>query len=615
MGLNNFTGSNSQVTNGLPPTNSSPNNPGFGPSMPMSMGPNSGSYDPLEFLIDYNKKFANAGPTMFRDELVHQALGVLISRNKPNLIFVGMAGVGKTKIVEDIAWRLANNDPIVPDGLKSHVIYELPLSNIVAGSSFVGQTEEKLKCVIDFLSETKNKAIVFIDEIHQLVSKDSTYEKIAQILKPALARGDIRTIGATTTQEVNRLQDDPALNRRFSQLIVDEFTQEQTKEILESLVPGLRAHYNYKIDIDPALLPDVVSLADEYRPAGSHRPDNAITLLDRAIGDTIINRKLMERDAANDPIVSQALKSNPVAPVTTRQVQKTAIKLMTGNAKKNDFDINHAKTTFAKIKGQDEVLKDVLRLLQVHDLNLFPSNKPLTILFAGSSGTGKTEITKLIAKELTGLNPIILNMTEYHTSASINRIIGSPTGYIGSNSNQELPFDCLKSNPYQVILLDEFEKGDRSVQRLFMSAFDEGYIKTAKGTPIDFSRAIIIATTNAGHTTNIQHKVGFLQDNQSNKLKENVDTLSNDFDVELLNRFEKIFKFNDLTEDVYKEIIRSQYEEQAARISANSRKFSLPQTIPDDDLNEIVKETYVSKLGARPAEKAVHDYIVSKILP
>lgn len=615
MGLNNFTGSNSQVTNGSPPSNSSPNNPGFGPSMPMPMGSNNGSYDPLEFLIDYNKKFANAGPTMFRDELIHQALGVLISKNKPNLIFVGMAGVGKTKIVEDIAWRLANDDPIVPDGLKSHVIYELPLSNIVAGSSFVGQTEEKLKCVVDFLSETKNKAIVFIDEIHQLVSKDSTYEKIAQILKPALARGDIRTIGATTTQEANRLQDDPALNRRFSQLIVDEFTQEQTKEILESLVPGLRAHYNYKIDIDPALLPDVVSLADEYRPAGSHRPDNAITLLDRAIGDTIINRKLMERNAANDPIVSQALKSNPVAPVTTRQVQKTAIKLMTGNAKKNDFDINHAKATFSKIKGQDEVLKDVLRLLQVHDLNLFPSNKPLTILFAGSSGTGKTEITKLIAKELTGLSPIILNMTEYHTSASINRIIGSPTGYIGSNSNQELPFDCLKSNPYQVILLDEFEKGDRSVQRLFMSAFDEGYIKTAKGTPIDFSRAIIIATTNAGHTTNVQHKVGFLQNNQGNKLKENVDTLSNDFDVELLNRFEKIFKFNDLTEDIYKEIIQSQYEEQAARIAANSRKFSLPQTIPDDDLDEIVKETYVSRLGARPAEKAVHDYIVSKILP
>lgn len=611
MGLNNFTGTNNpSVPNGNGPSASWGGiiGPGIG------MGPGANQYDPEEFLINYNKKYANAGPAMFREDLAHQAMGVLISKNKPNLILIGMAGVGKTKIVEDIAWRLETDDPTVPDTLRNHVVYELPLSNIVAGSSFVGQTEEKLKCVIDFLSDKNNKAIVFIDEIHQLVRGDSTYEKIAQILKPALSRGEIRTIGATTIQEANQLRDDPALNRRFSRLIVDEFTQNQTIQILEKMIPELRAHYAYKIDIDPSILPNIVALADEYRPAGSHRPDNAITLMDRAIGDTIVARKIMEHDAANNPAVLQALKTNPVAPVTERQVQKTAVKLMTGNAKKNDFDLAHAKTTLSKIKGQNETIEKVLRLLQVHDMNLFPSNLPLTMLFAGSSGTGKTEVTKLIARELTGTDPIILNMTEYHSSASINRIIGSQAGYVGYNSNQELPFDCLESNPYQVILLDEFEKGDKSVQRLFMSAFDEGYIKTARGKLIDFSRAIIIATTNAGHTC--KHKtVGFNRSENTNSSKENIDDLSVSFDVELLNRFKKIFRFNDLDKDIYREILISQYQARRDYIRTAKPRLSLPDAIPDEDLDRIIKDTYVSELGARPASEAVDNYITDILVP
>lgn len=610
MGLNNFTGTN---------TPSNPTGNTSGTSFPggtvMPMNPASGSsYDPSELLINYNTKFANAGPTLFRDEIVQQALGVLISKNKPNLILVGMAGVGKTKIVEDIAWRLTTNDPLIPDQLKQHVVYELPLGDIVAGAGILGQLEERISSTIDFLSDPKNKAILFIDEIHQLADGDRTYGKIAQILKPALARGEIRTIGATTLQESSMLMDDPALNRRFSRLIVDEFDQSQTVQILTDMVPSLRKHYNYKIDIDLAILPNVVSIADEYKPAGSHRPDNAITLLDRAIGETLIARKLAEKNAANNPAVLQSIQANPVVPVTERQVQKTAVRLMTGNAKKNDFDVKHAAQTFAKIKGQDHVVKRVLRLLQIHDMNLFPTGKPLTLLFAGNSGTGKTEITKLIAKELTGVKPIILNMTEYHSSASINRIIGSAAGYVGSDSNRELPFDSLESNPYQVILLDEFEKGDRSVQRLFMSAFDEGYIKTAKGKTIDFSRTIIIATTNAGHTNNAKH-VGFNSAVATNKTKENIDDLSQQFDVELLNRFKEIFRFNALTKDVYKDILVSEYAEQIARLKVSKPRLTLNAVIPDDDLDQLVKDTYVSELGARPAVKTVHDYIISQILP
>lgn len=601
MGLSNFTGNNNDDTTRGP----------IGMGVPFAG--NAQSYDPMEYLTNYNEKFKNAGNILFRDEVVHQTLGTLIAKDKPNVILIGMAGVGKTKIVEDIAYKLANDDVILPDQLRGSTIYELPLSGIVAGSSFVGQLEEKIKTVIDFLADPANKAIMFIDEIHQLSSGNPIYDKIAQILKPALARGDIRTIGATTLQESNKLMDDPALNRRFSRIIVDEFTKEQTLQILEDSRASFIMHYGNKISIDPSILPKVVELADEYKPAGSHRPDNTLTLLDRSCGEAIVQRKKAEKALQNDPNMLQVLRSNPVVTITETQVRTTAIKLMTGNAKKNDFDVDKMRAALSKIKGQDNVVEELLKELQKHDLGLFPRSTPLSFMFTGKSGTGKTEVTKIIADELTGMKPIILNMTEYHASASINRIIGSPSGYVGSDSSQELPFDCLESNPYQIILLDEFEKADKSVQRLFMSALDEGYIKTNRGKVIDFSRAIIIATTNAGHV-NAHKSVGFNKAENASSKKDCVDKLSSSFDVEMLNRFEDIITFNELSSDVYREIVASGYEREVERIRTSKPRIKLKDSIPDDDLDDIVKKTYVSDLGARPASRAVKDYIYSQLI-
>ena len=604
MGLSNFTGN---------PTDTNQTNGPSGNGAPMVNIPGvSNDVDPEEFLVNYNEKFKTAGTILFRDEVIYQTLGALVSKNKPNVILVGMAGVGKTKIVEDIAYRLATKHPTLPDQLQGSVIYELPLSNIVAGSMFVGQVEDKLKSVIDFLSDPANKAIVFIDEIHQLLAGGPTYEKIAQILKPALARGDVRTIGATTTQEANKLTDDPALNRRFSRIIVDEFTKEQTITVLDDIKGSFIAHYQNRIAIDPSIFPTIVDLADEYRPAGSHRPDNAITLLDRTIGEAIVERKVTEENLKGNPAVLQALKNNPIISITEKLARTTAVKLMTGNAKKNDFDPAKMADALSRIKGQDHVVDEMLKLLKRHDMGLFPRKTPLTVLFAGKSGTGKTEVTKIIAREMTGIEPIILNMTEYHSSASINRIIGSPTGYVGSDSNQELPFDCLEANPYQIILLDEFEKCDKSVQRLFMSAFDEGCVKTNRGKPIDFSRAIIIATTNAGHV-NAHKEIGFGTKKTDHKLKDSIDKLSTCFDVELLNRFRTIISFNPLDRDTYKDILQSNYVREATRIKAAKPRLKLVDTISDDKLEEMANETYVEELGARPANKAVMDYIYEQL--
>lgn len=581
---------------------------------PTVNGGNDDESDAEELLINYNEKFKSAGPTLFRDQIVYQVCGVLIGKNKPNCVLVGPAGTGKTKIVEDLAWRLTTNDPILPDKLRGSVIYELPLSNIVSGSTLVGQMEQKLKTVMEFI-QADVKRILFIDEIHQLCGDQQTYGKIAQIIKPFLARGEIRVIGATTSQEAGMLLDDPALNRRFSRIIVDEFTQSQTIEVLKSMKLTFFEHYDRKPLIDDSLLETVVKLADQYAPAGSHRPDNAITLLDRTIGEAMVNHKLMLRNAQSNPTALQALQAIHHLPITTESVKRTAIRLMTGNAKKNDFDIPRMQAALQVIKGQDDAVNKILSRLKKRDMALFPTNKPLTLLLAGMSGVGKTEITKIVAKELTGVAPVILNMTEYHDTASINRIIGAPAGYVGSDSNAELPFDCLEANPYQIILLDEFEKADRSVQRLFMAAFDEGYIKTNRGKTVDFSKSIIIATTNAGHTNQKQNTLGFNSNdtNEPASVQETVSTLSRYFDTELLNRFKEIITFQSMTKDVYREIVQNIYQTEKTRLMSDQPKLQLPDVISDDEMDEIVRKTYVPEFGARPAAKVVEDYIENHV--
>lgn len=608
MGMNDFTG-------GSNPTNN--NNPPSGGTSPIQFIPGSQNDDDVsDYIINYNEKFKLAGNTLFRDEIVQQTLSVLIGKNKPNALLVGAAGVGKTKIVEDLAYRLEKNDPLIPDVIKGYTIYELPLSNIVAGSSFVGQVEEKANAVIDFMTDPDNKAILFIDEIHMLMGESGgqTYEKIAQILKPALARGDMKVIGATTLQEATTLYSDPAFNRRFTRLIVDELSRHQTVEILKQVKPSFFKHYKNRINIPDSILETVAIIADEYTTAGSHRPDNALTLLDRAIGDAVINRKIMEIKAANDQALLQAIQSVPLIPITEKQIKITAMKLMTGNNKKDDVDEDELKASLSVIKGQDDILEQLLDMIKRNDLSLFPKKTPLTLLFAGASGVGKTEVTKIIAKGLTGVNPITLNMTEYHSPASINRIIGSPTGYVGSDSNTELPFDHLEANPYQVILLDEFEKCDPSVQRLFMSAFDEGFIKTNRGKLVDFSKSIIIATTNAAAVESNKQSLGFGNSNTKNKAKTNIKSLSQWFDTELLNRFQAILTFNMLDKDIYKEIITTKYETEVVRIRSEKPRIVLLDEIPDDELETIIEETYVPEFGARPAVKVVREYIEKQVL-
>ena len=571
----------------------------FGGMVPTGFNGMADDFDVSELLINYNEKFKNAPPVQFRDAVIHDCISILIGMIKPNPLLVGEAGTGKTAVIEDIARRLANNDPLIPDEIKGYTIYELPLSSIVAGSSLVGQVEAKTKAVIEFAADPKNKAILFIDEIHMLIGENMTYDKIAQQLKPSLARGDMRCIGATTLQESQNLKKDPAFNRRFNSVIVDELTSEQTAEIVKTAT----TKYNHRAVVAPELINTFVDMANEYHRPGSHRPDNALTLLDRTISDKIIARAVLLESIKDDPVQYQALSKVKIVKITKEDIKRTALHIMTGHAKKEAFSEEKLVNELSIIEGQDEILPKIIDLIKRHDLDLFPRTRPLTMLFGGASGVGKTEVAKRIASVLTGIEPIILNMTEYSDPATINNIIGSPIGYIGSENKTELPFDKLESNPYQVIVLDEFEKCHRSVKRLFMQVFEEGKLKDNRGNVIDFSRAIIIATTNAGYTTS--KPIGF-----GDETIVTPSTLAEQFDVELLNRFRNnIYSFNSISKETYTSICKNCYAKLIANSKAVGKLENFPDEIDSDDLEKVVEDTYDDQFGARPAEDAIKSYI------
>ena len=617
MTLTNFTGSN-------PPDDNDDDFDSFvSSSSTTSTSSNTkNGNDPTDMLINYNIKFKSSGTILFRDDVIKQVLSTLICKNKPNPLLIGSAGVGKTKIIEDIAYRLASNDILIPTKLKGFTIYELPISNVVSGSTLVGQLEEKVKAVIDFISDPRNKAILYIDEIHQVMDDGPIYGKIAQILKPALARGDFHCIGSTTLQESTALFKDPAFNRRFSRVIVDEFTQAQTTQILKHSLSGYLKHYNNSFAISDDVIETITPIADQYVSIGSHRPDNALTLLDKTIANEILARKVKEAElniklSDPDPNIAQtaqqvlqSLRQNPVINISETKIRNTAITMMKGNVKQEITDYDVLRSNLSHIKGQDDIIDKILTVIKRHEQGLFPRKKPVTFLFTGTSGVGKTEITKIIANTMTGKNPIIINMTEYSHSSATNQIIGSNIGYVGSESAIELPFDSLESNPYQIILLDEFEKGHREVQRLFMRVFDEGILKTNRGSTLDFSKAIIIATTNAAHKE-IKHSLGFGEQTATKKTE--IKDLKEYFDPELLNRFEHIINFNTITPETYIEIIKDIYATESARISKLNRSYILKPVIDDADLEKI-KSEYIEDFGARPAFNIVKEYIEDQLV-
>lgn len=608
MGLSNFT-----------PTDIGGGGSGSsGPSVPLSalFGPTlTGGSDINDMLINYNETYKSATPALFRDEIVTQTMSIISSSRKPNALLVGPAGVGKTAIVEEIARRIANKEASVPPQLANTTIYELPIATLVAGAGVVGDLENRITEIIKFAQDANNDALLFIDEIHLIAdSNNTTYAKIAQILKPAMARGYIRVIAATTMGEAKKLDDDPAFKRRFSSVIVDELTREQTREILDIVLPGMLGHYQNKVTVAPDVLDEIVMTADRLMSTG-HRPDTAITLLDRALSHSVISHHaaIQEALASGNTTSAQMLQQITHIPLTAKRLNTIAMLLVTGQSQPPHLDVTALETELSRLRGQEEVLPRIVDALRRRELNIFPSTRPTSWLFAGASGVGKSETATIISSMVTGQKPIILNMAEYHDSASINRIIGSPTGYVGSDSAKERPFDTLASNPYRVIVLDEFEKADMSVQRLFLSALDTGEIQMANGPAVDLSRCIVIATTNAGRQKLSGSQMGFGDHKHSVSKQSLTKELQKSFDAELLGRFDDLIAFMPLGADDYAQILRDEYDRQVKRICTERPDLGF-DPIDDDTINRLVDETWLVDQGARPAIRAIRALIEDMLI-
>lgn len=609
MGLSNFT-----------PTDigGGSNSGSGGPSIPLSslLNPTlTGGSDINDMLINYNETYKSATPALFRDEIVTQTMSIISSSRKPNALLVGPAGVGKTAIVEEIARRIANKEASVPPQLANTTIYELPIATLVAGAGVVGDLENRITEIIKFAQDANNDALLFIDEIHLIAdSNNTTYAKIAQILKPAMARGYIRVIAATTMGEAKKLDDDPAFKRRFSSVIVDELTREQTREILDIVLPGMLTHYQNKVTVTPDVLDEIVMTADRLMSTG-HRPDTAITLLDRALSHSVISHHgaIQEALVSGNTTSAQMLQQITHIPLTAKRLNTIAMLLVTGQSQPPHLDVTALQTELSRLRGQEEVLPRIVDALRRRELNIFPSTRPTSWLFAGASGVGKSETATIISSMVTGQKPIILNMAEYHDSASINRIIGSPTGYVGSDSAKERPFDTLASNPYRVIVLDEFEKADMSVQRLFLSALDTGEIQMANGPAVDLSRCIVIATTNAGRQKLSGSQMGFGDHKHSVSKQSLTKELQKSFDAELLGRFDDLIAFMPLDADDYAQILHDEYDRQVKRICAERPDLSF-DPIDDDTIAQLVDETWLVDQGARPAIRAIRALIEDMLL-
>lgn len=622
MKTSDFTGGNTPPNN----TGGNPNTPpppasGGGQGVPISgipmpQAPQDDENERPDALINYNDIADEFDQALFREEEMNRMVTILSSMKKANALLVGDAGVGKTQLVEEFARQyVIEKDPVLIKQFGDDLqIEELRIASLISGKSMVGQLEQEVEKILTYAKE--NNVIIFIDELHRLFS-DRVAGNVGQDLKQALARKDMKFIGATTTQEVSEVRKESAFDRRWSDVIVDELTPKQTEEILENVTQNYESFHN--VTIPEHLIPMIVRYGDKYKKAGSHRPDSALTLMDRVSAHVGIEG--VRRKQSSDPQVQQYLNANPIPRVAKKDVARVAKSLIEKpSIKKSNQSIEEALDQ--SIVGQASAKDNVANMVNRLQLNLTESIRPKSFLFTGPTGTGKSEMANQLADYLFGSKDALirLDMSEFSEKSSINRIKGSADGYVGSDSKQPLPFDTLQSNPRQVILLDEFEKADQQVQLLFMQVLDEGSFTTERHTTVDFSKAIVIATTNAGTEELSTPSIGFNQSDEISKT-EIVNTLSTDFPKELLNRFEHMIVFDKLSIDEYKQILAIKYNAfiEEAQKNRPDLQFSPKHIDKDDDkslsmLDELAEETYNPQFNGRPAQRSIEKHIEDHLL-
>jgi ATP-dependent Clp protease ATP-binding subunit ClpA/ATP-dependent Clp protease ATP-binding subunit ClpC len=515
--------------------------------------------DQVQSMVNLNKKVKKDDYQIVgREKEIEQICTILCKKEKNNVLIIGEAGVGKSALVEKLARRI--NDKQVPEALEKTLVYELSLAGIVAGTKYRGEFEEKLKKVIDKVREVEN-VVIFIDEIHNIIGAGGAEGAIdaSNILKPYLARKDITIIGATTLEEYYKhFEKDQAMNRRFSLVTLKENSKEETLEILNNV----KQYYEtfHAIEISEQALQYLVDKVDMYIRNRTF-PDKAIDILDLACVKTKFNQKH----------------------IITKETIKTVIEEYT--LIKIDEEIIYddvAKKLKDVIIGQNHAIDTVVNQLKV---SKSISRKPQAVfLFMGSSGIGKTKTAKELSRIL-NRHLIRLDMSEYKSSASVQKIIGSPPGYIGYDS-PSLLLPKLSTHPKSILLLDEVEKAHQDVLNLFLQVFDEGYLEDNQKRKIYFDNTIIIMTSNIGSSYSM---LGFKKSTTSTT------KLTSMFSDEFVNRIDEAIPFKNLTTKSLKRIISESSE----------------VTLTEEELEEIIAD-YDTKTGARGAIRKMNKYILNK---
>ncbi|MEI8348876.1 MAG: ATP-dependent Clp protease ATP-binding subunit [Candidatus Omnitrophota bacterium] len=543
-------------------------------------------------------------PIEGRREEMLQLVRTLSRKTKNNPVLVGEAGVGKTAIVEGLAQRIAEGKNL--PGMK---IIELSIGSLLAGTSYRGEFEQRIQNVVKEAKEHP-EVILFLDEIHNLVGagkiSDSSLDA-ANILKPALARGEIKCIGATTIVEYRKyIEKDAALERRFQPVRINEPTPEESIRILQRLKPKFEEHH--KVSISDAAIIKAVELSVRYLPY-RQLPDKAVDIIDEACASvqvpmlSFVKGMETQESKAEKKEISTSLSEEKVAEVVSKL---TGIPV--GKLTEKDVDrlLNLEKYLNEKIKGQEEAVKIVASKIRLAKTGMRDKNRPLGVfLFLGPTGVGKTLFAKTIADVLFGSqNEMIrLDMSEYKERHEISKLIGSPPGYIGHEEEGQLT-GKLRSKPYSVVLLDEVEKAHSEVWDTFLQLFDEGRLTDSKGRTIDAKNAIFVMTSNLPPEN--KNRMGFKEGASQLEEEDTLSAVRKNFRPEFLNRIDKIVIFRHLGKEHIKDIVNEQLkalQEQIAKEYGISLSFS--QTAVD-----LISEVgYSEQNGAREIHRTIERLI------
>jgi len=593
-------------------------------------------------------------PTIGRVKEIDEVVAILARRRKNNPVLIGDPGVGKTAIVEGIAQIIAN-DKECPDTLKGMRIIEVDMATIMSGTSTQGDLEKKVKRIIKELEDNPD-VILFIDEIHMIVDSNKSID-VSNMFKPALARGEMRCIGATTEKEYKIIEKDGALERRFQKVSVSEPSQEETIEILNRLRETYGKYHGVKYSDDAVVA--CVKLAGKYI-TDRFFPDKAIDLLDEVgararvrktkspeikkletelhkIGEEKVkllkSQKFEEasslrlRESEIQKNLSELTKNEEnIINVTKRDVEVVMSRKMDLPELKSDDEdeikkyLELEQTLKMDIIGQDEAIGKVSKLLRRNAAGLKDPNRPSGVfLFLGSTGTGKTHTVKTLAKNIFGSESamIRIDMSEYGEKHNVARLIGSPPGYVGYGEGGQLT-EKVRRKPYSIILLDELEKAHPDVLNVLLQVFEDGHLTDGQGKKVDFKNTIIIMTSNIGSRVaaeTVRTPVGFGSTSDKTAVQEEAtkETIKKELKKalapEFLNRIDDIIIFAPLSkESIYKII---DVEVSKVRSKLDNLGFSLEIT---DNLKDLlIEKGYDSSLGARPLKRAIVKYIEDPI--